>query len=319
MTVATRTLPWEAINVYQHGGQNGLPIETSFRQSRQTHGLDWEPRKVSIHYEVMDIEGVTTVEMNNYRAIVRSDTQEALGVVGKDYKPFGNSEFVHLMDSLVDVGEAKHAGLGVLKSGKRVYAVVGLNPEQYDLDTNGDRYSPFVYGINGHDGGSSLHLGVTIIRWACTNGLVGVVPGSTHFVKVRHSGNMNRRIAEAQRVLIKAADYIKAFGKHREQLLDIESRGISEWIEPLIPVSEDNGKNARQRQAQKNRQIDLAEFWVHSDNIENFRYTGFGFVNAVAEWDQHGSHKRRTRSEMDRLVDGDSARMVARARELVLN
>ena len=79
MTTATRTLPWEAVKVYQSGGQTGPPIQASFRQSRQTHGLDWEPRKTEVFINLLGPDGPMPAQLDDWRAVIRSELSIAYG------------------------------------------------------------------------------------------------------------------------------------------------------------------------------------------------------------------------------------------------
>ncbi len=317
-TQAVRQVPWVAQQAWMNRHDTG-EILGSFSADREEHDLAWEPRMDPVYQSIINQTGAGMQAINRFRVVVRDDTDAPLGIVGKGYQPYRNAAFLEFMDQLVDHGGAKRAGVGILKGGRRVFGVVELDPSQYDIDQGDDKYGVHVFGVNGHDGGAALHFGVSIIRWLCTNGMSSIVPGSTHFVKVRHSGNMKYRIAAQQRILMESAKYVSAFGATRERLLDVRLNegALLDLREQLIPMPK-NGTE-RTKNAQLNRRKDLGAYMLTSDNIDEFRYTGWGFVNAVAEWDQYGNHPRRSRTEMDRLVDGDQGKIVAKARELVLN
>jgi phage/plasmid-like protein (TIGR03299 family) len=312
---ADRKVPWIAVDAWRNQGEQ---IQGSFTDSLAISDLAWEPRMDPVYQGILSPEGVTMQEMEKYRVVVRNDTQAPLGIVSPNYQPFTNREFASFMDGLVDHAGAQRAGLGSVKGGRQVYGVVKLDPSQYDLNDGG--YGCYVFGVNGHGGASALHAGVTIIRYACTNGMIGVVPGSTHFVKVRHSGNIKWRVLAATAILRRSAEYVKAFGAEREHLIGIElSESIrDQLVEQLMPLPKQR-QTERTMQAVRNQRQELSRFIHYSPNIEGIRATGWGFINGVAEYDQWGNHPRRTRTEMDRLIDGDQGKIVARARELVLN
>ncbi len=86
----------------------------------------------------------------------------------------------------------------------------------------------------------------------------------------------------------------------------------------LIPLPDTDSKTAIRNAERK--QGELLATWKHSDNLNDVRDTGWGLINAVAEWNEWtGSHvARRKLSPMERLINDTGNEIVVKAKEMVL-
>jgi len=313
---SARQLPWLAVQAYTQ--RDALAQCDSFREGLHLAGLDWEPEKVPLTHHVMTERGVEAKQLDEWMLTRRDDNHAPLGVVGSGYKVYPNRTFAEFMDTLVDTDEAAFAGMGSVHGGRRVYAVMKFGENQYRSLGADEEIAPYLIGTTGHDGGAALGITVAMIRYACTNGMIGVVPGSAFSMKVRHTYNMERLIRIRAKLFTGAAEYVDVFYNTVEDLLAIKvtEDDALHLIHQLAPLP----KNATARQVTTvNRKVQgMYRMYLSSPNIENIRDTGWGFVNAIAEWDQHAAHGRRTKDAMTRLIDGDDAKVVARARALVM-
>jgi hypothetical protein len=92
------------------------------------------------------------------------------------------------------------------------------------------------------------------------------------------------------------------------------------FINQIIPIPDETKDNQRAVRNAMKRQQEIRSTWANSENLEDIRYTGYGFFNAVVEWNEWtGSHVNRRRlSPMERLLNDSASDAVAKARELVL-
>ncbi|GAG36315.1 unnamed protein product [marine sediment metagenome] len=158
---------------------------------------------------------------------------------------------------------------------------------------------------------------VAAVRWACTNGLVGL-HNKAHTVKIRHTIKAEERIEEALRIMAGVSTYLEDTTRLMEELL--RTPVAPTVVEQLIPVPRRTDDNERAVRSAEKRQSELLATWRNSENLEGIRDTGWGFINAVAEFNEWtGSHvSRRTRTPMERLLAGTGQDIVREARELVL-
>ena len=306
----SRQVPW---GMGKHvGAYSNLDKYDTTREAMRDQGLDWEVRKgelTSMHNGYgMDVEGWQTVQ--------RADTGKVLGIVKGRYEPIQNRRLAEFNDVLVDASEGERAAVGTAFDDKRVYCVTRLG----DIDSPDGGLGAFLVTANSHDGGTSLSSSVAHVRWACVNGLVGLSQ-LAHTVKIRHTIKAEERLVEAQRVLAGVSDYLVDTTRIMEELLrtpvlPVQAEAfIRHQLAPLPDTDNDRAiRNAEKRQGE------LITTLRNSENLEGVRDTGWGFINAVAEWNEWtGSGvRRRTRSPMERLLAGTGQDIVLQARDLVL-
>lgn len=154
-------------------------------------------------YRIVTVDGAQQSVRNGMAFVtVRTDTEEELGSVGRDYVPMQNTDAFRILEPLIDSGIATLETGGVLRNGADAWLLV-----KWDLDRFGpvvreifaDELVPFGLLANNHAGRRGILLQNTSIRVVCANTL-GFAEGSTERrVMVRHS-------AEAKSQLVAAAE-----------------------------------------------------------------------------------------------------------------
>jgi phage/plasmid-like protein (TIGR03299 family) len=305
----SRQVPW---GVGKIAGQ-ARDMET-FRSSREAmtaHGLDWEVIKGPLH----SFHNGEAQPLDEWMTTQRADTGKVLGIVKGSYAPMQNRRLAEFTDTLIETGSARPASMGSAFDDRKVYTVVALD----DIDSPDGGLGTFLITANSHDGSSSMYTTLVNVRWACVNGLVAL-SDKAHTVKVRHSGQMEVRLHEAQRVMASASDYLEDTTRIMDELLATPIGDFNKLITTLVPTPTATKDNKRAVDNAHKRQAEIAAVLHHSDNLADVRGTGWGFVNAVAEWNEWtGSHvKRRKLTPMERLLNDSTHDIVRRAQTLVL-
>jgi phage/plasmid-like protein (TIGR03299 family) len=150
-------------------------------------------------------------EVEGYYAVLRSDTQDALGVVQGRYKPIQNREVFEFADAIKtnSNAQASYDVAGALFGGRKVFATLSL-PKTNFL---GDDYQPYLFVYSSHDGSSSFRAGITNVRIICTNRITAMLSKAKRVWAIRHSNNAESRIKEAATALMLASTYQEAFGQ----------------------------------------------------------------------------------------------------------
>src|SRR5688572_28899661 len=132
--------PWNGVGT-------ALDRPATAEEAIRAAGLDW-----SVALEpVQDVRGCP---IPRARALVRTDRQEALSVVGTGYRPIQNVDAFRFADLLVGEGKAVYESAGSLDSGRRIWLQAKLPG---DIWVNGeDRVSKYLLLTNPHVRGSSL-------------------------------------------------------------------------------------------------------------------------------------------------------------------
>ena len=262
---SVRQVPWHGLGtIIQEAPDSEAALKLA--------DLDWTVKQVPVLYE-----GQETGHQFN----VRESDNRVLGVVGGRYKPVQNAEAFAFTDELVG-GDVRYETAGSLADGKRVWMLAKM-PDTRVLD---DVVEPYLCLTNGHDGFSSLKVCMTPVRVVCQNTLNMALRGAKRTWTVRHSGNINAKMEEAQQTLGLAQDYMKEFAEEAEELYSIKvsPAQFKELSNTLFPITDEMSR--RKEEAQYLLQCQLKEAWDMAD-LGNIKGTGWGLINAVSDTSTH--------------------------------
>jgi phage/plasmid-like protein (TIGR03299 family) len=140
------------------------------------------------------------ISVPNYYATIRTDTQEVLGVVGKDYQIVQNSEAFSFFDSIVQHNrDIKYETAGVLGRGERIFITAKL--PGYIRIARDDLIEQYVFLTTSHDGYGSITAAFTPIRIVCQNTLNAAIRSRQHSIKIRHTSSAVERLKQAHQLM----------------------------------------------------------------------------------------------------------------------
>lgn len=147
-----------------------------------------------------DILQYTDLEIPNYFATVRSDTDEALGIVGKDYEIVQNVQAFEFFDSIVGgSGGIRYETAGALGKGERIFITAKL-PDYIRVGRN-DCIEKYLFLTTSHDGFGSITAAFTPVRIVCNNTLNAALRNNTNCIRLKHTANVQDRLKVAHRLL----------------------------------------------------------------------------------------------------------------------
>ena len=138
-------------------------------------------------------------------ATVRTDTNQLLGVVGKNYKVVQNAELVQLAQRVAGYEPGiKLVHGGAIGNGERVF--LGLQMPSFNVGNADDEMQPYLAMWNGHNGKDSLLTIATTKRPFCSN----IQNAATRegkknqtYWSIRHKGDMNEKTEDLFNALSK--------------------------------------------------------------------------------------------------------------------
>lgn len=220
------------------------------------------------------------------QAVVRNDTSEVLGVVGRGYQPIQNHECFSFLDSVVSDGRLRYHTAGALGRGERIWMLAKV-PGEICVKNSDDVTEKFLLLSNSHDGTSALRVFFTPIRVVCANTLrMAECRGRGQGIAVSHKGNLNAKVAEAQEVLGLAKRFYDELAITIDRLAKFypTRRQVENYFEELYPDRE-AGKS-RRTQNVRNKLTRLFEEG-RGQQIPQVRLTGWAAFNAVTEFVDH--------------------------------
>lgn len=175
-------------------------------------GLDWtvEPKQISILGDDSPID--------NAVANVRSCDGKVLGIVTDRYKAVQNVEAFAFTDTLIG-GDVRYETAGSLKGGRKIWLLAKMPTAK----VAGDDVEPYLCFTNNHDGKGSVRVCMTPIRVVCNNTLNIALGSAKRAWSIIHTGDINKKIAEARETLELANRYMTNLNEYAERLVDILS------------------------------------------------------------------------------------------------
>jgi phage/plasmid-like protein (TIGR03299 family) len=313
--VSAMERPWHGIGAVVDGA---MTSDDALRLAR----LDWRVIPTPIYTEgamtaARLLPGQVPASIHGFVANVREDTNEVLGVVSDKYQIAQNEDAFRFADDLLGLGEAEGARYetaGSLFNGRKVFMLINL-PEARILDDTVERYLALV---NDHTGAASLRVWTTSIRIVCHNTLCLALRDAQRGVSIRHMSAMDLRKREALRVFQGADSYFFALASFAERLSGTRVN-VEDLLKKLFP--ENDQMSWRQKESQKGVRDTVRQLLNFKEDLGNHRHDGWGFVQAVSDYQTPRVPKRRTSTwEANRLmafIEGDG--VVQRAADLVVS
>lgn len=279
-------------------------------------GLDYE-------VELNGLETLDGIPVPQRRAVVRTDSNDVIGIVGNGYVPVQNRECFGFLDAVVAEGGIRYHTAGALGRGERIWLLAKL-PDQIRIKDSDDVVDKFLLLSNTHDGSSALRVFFTPIRVVCQNTLsMAEVRSHGQGISILHRGDLTSKIREAQRVLGLAEQFYDDAGAKIDRLASFypTSEQLKSFFEILYPdpVHSENrrAKNVREKLA------GLFESGVGQDMPE-VHGTAWAAFNAVTEYVDHLRSTRgadslqRASRRLESSWFGSGAKLKARAWNLAL-
>lgn len=274
--VTTRQVPWMKL-----GDITDQDVMTA-EQATVLGGLDFTVEKRPVF-----IGGSVDAKSGDQKApdkiavtkVQKGKPDFILGYMSPTYPILQNAEAFEFMD-----GVAPHyVAAGALKKGRQPFVVVRA-PETITVLDGEDTHELFLVLRTSHDGSRAVEVMVMPLRNRCMNqlSLQSFAAGVPYKWSVKHTGNMQAKLKEAQDSLKKMGAYAKAFENNAHKLtkVKVNDDDATQILEKILP-------NRPKREQHIERIITT---WHQSDKV-GFDYTGWGLLNAVSEdfdWGRSG-------------------------------
>jgi phage/plasmid-like protein (TIGR03299 family) len=321
---SVRELPWHGLGAVLD------EYPTSIDEALEKAGLGWRVT----HGDILVVKRAAwtdefgighpadLIPARGFKANLREDTGEVLGIVSDEYEVVENIDAFRFLDALIGA-EMHFETAGSLWGGRRVWCLARL-PEYVEL--GGDLSATYIYVANSHDGSMAVTAAVTPIRIVCANTLGAALRLAEHGVgaqrtfRFRHTGNLQAKFVEARKVLGMTIDYQKQFKELADRLALEPISALSlerSVLRHLWTVDEEMGKVAR---ANRERAIEsvVAIFRGRGsagDTSGNSPGTKWVAFNAIAEHLDYGRRYSTRTNQVQRSFEDASRKQ--RALELI--
>ena len=274
-----------------HGLGNQLtphqPLEVWLHQA----GMEWTIESSPVHYT----NAGSLYQFPESKVLYRSDTNDALSVVSSRYQVVQPREVLEFYRDLVDLGGFELETAGVLKGGKKLWALARTGQDA--VLRGGDQVKAYLLLATACDGTLATTAQFTSVRVVCNNTLSIATSDSQGAIKVPHSTKF-----DADKVKQQLGIGITSWQRFITDMRKLSEKPVHPFEarcflvdligDPALPFhSQPNSKALK-------RMFDLFAGQGMGSNLASANDTAFGLLNAVT---QFVDHERRARSDDNRL------------------
>lgn len=298
-------IPW-------HGLGTALDKPATAVEAIKASGLDWEVGFQKLYTEKQ--------KLIKERAVIRQDNDVVLGIVGKNYKPVQNAEAFSFFDNVVGQDQAIYHTAGQLGEGEKIWILAKL-PTVSQIAKD-DVTEQFLLFSNSHDGKSSVRMFFTPIRVVCQNTLnVALQAGQSKGISIRHIGNIEAKINQAQEILGLSSTYYRDFEERAKYLagITVDSLKVDDFIKKCFQdydIEKTRTKNM----------IDnvMENFEIENQTLPSIKNTAWALFNAYTGFIDHqrgskGDETTRNSNHLNSIWFGSSASLKQNAWENIFD
>ena len=234
----------------------------------------------TVHKEEMFLANGTKVP--GKRCTVKDDGTP-IGVVSSKYSVYQNQDAFEFISEIPDIryikGGETHNGL--------VY-LIGALP---DLTVLGDTFTPNVIFQNSHNGIFTVKATICPLRIVCHNQFAYSFKHVRNTISIQHSRRLPEKVAQAQKLIVDAAQYMNGFTNTAEELAALHITDTDRYA--IMDAFFDSTREMTERQqATMEEQRAFFERCYEEDDNTNFRGTAWGIINALSDFETHKAVKQ---------------------------
>ena len=252
--------------------------------------------------------------VDGYWVNKRSTDGKHLGVTRGRYTIVQNSEAFAFTDAIINTGDVRYETAGSLNGGSRVWMMARM-PKSKIL---GDDVDNFLVFLNSFDGTEALKVFTTNVRCVCNNTISLALRTTKRSWSMRHTKKVEEKLLEAEQTLKLYDKYMIGLDKEAQKLAlkKFTNQQVESFWRQLFPITDDDSER---KKTVNEAQIEQLEYCYSRDDLANFHGTGWGIMNAVADYVDHGVPMRQTQNweenRWDKILSGNT--LFERAYELV--
>jgi phage/plasmid-like protein (TIGR03299 family) len=255
-------------------------------------GLDYE-------VELQELSTGSQV-LDSHKAVVRTDSDSVLGVVGNGYEPLQNKDAFRFFDALVEGKEAQYETAGALKGGRQIWLLAKIQGQIPIIKD--DVVDKYFLLTNRHDGMGSVSGRITPVRVVCDNTLTAAMSHKVkEEVRIVHRGNVADRLEFAGTLMARVGAFYDELSEVYRKFAKINIKEkqmrtyIAEALRPYGAVQANDVEAVQElkEEIQSSRLITevnsvmgLVETGRGTD-IKGVRGTLWGTYNAITEYIDH--------------------------------
>jgi phage/plasmid-like protein (TIGR03299 family) len=267
-----------------------IPIEDIRRRL-----FDWTIVDGELSATMITLDGVATVPVPSFKALLRSDTLAVLGVHSGKYQAHQFSDWLVenvevLLGAQLQIGSA-----GLLKGGAQAWVQIEMEDtfEAVGKGAEPVKFRPFLTAATSVDGSlaTTYLTGNQVV--VCDNTLSAAVGSSHNKIKIRHTSKSLSRMDEAREGLgiieVVAANFqAEVEALTAEYVSDDRFKAFVETVTNPGSNPSDRSKNMAQKKASE-----LTQLWRFDNRVAPWKNSAYGVLAAA---NTHAHHLQTVRN-----------------------
>ena len=268
---SVKETPWHGLGIVVHEAP-------TTEQAIELAGLNWHVKT----HELFTGEGIKVDE----KALLRSDNNKVLGVVGPRYEPLQNQEAFSFFNPFLSSKECTLETAGSLREGKRIWILAALNRAPIEI-VKDDVVKQFLLLSNAHDGTMAVRVGFTPIRVVCANTLaMAHNDKQSKLIRIWHSKNVKTNLDNVQDIVNAANAEFEATAEQYKRLAkcEVNSQDLKNYVKIVFSLSEATSEREQVAQAKLQDKIAALFEYGRGNNMPGVKGTMWAAYNAVTEY-----------------------------------
>ncbi|GFZ87168.1 DUF932 domain-containing protein [Dyella caseinilytica] len=308
--------PWHGLG---HRLAPNQPLDIWAKQA----GMDWSIETADVQFVDGQPSAGSRHVFPGQKVLYRSDTKTPLSVVSSRYKVVQPAEILEFYRDLTDVGGYELETAGVLKDGKKLWALARTN-QTMTLKGN-DTVNGYLLLATACDGTLATTAQFTSIRVVCNNTLSIALGEGLGAIKVSHRSDFDAQAVKQQMGIATApwqdfSDYVKELANCRIAEKTVNSFLAKVFVLPekilsYLATDPSLGNAAapttNERAINRTKELYLGQ-GVGSD-LPTSKGTAWGLLNSVTEYVDHHRRSRSNDHRQDAAWFGHGAMLKQRA------
>lgn len=243
-------------------------------------GLDYSVIANPLYTEL----GNEKIEVKSNRVIMK-DNGSVCGVVSDKYVPMQNKDafdFIRYINEDITFVKA-----GETKSGL-VYVIGELN----EMNILGDKFKTHLIFQNSHNGRYQLAMSICPLRIVCENQFNLSFKESNATYIIRHTKNVESRMAIASETLHKISEYMESFKAKAELFASqkVDATKVTKFLNYMFPEKEGMSEKAILKLEDEKAKFLKA---YNAEDNQNFKGSAWGLLNGLTDYITHKEFKRK--------------------------
>ncbi len=225
------------------------------------------------------------LQVPTHKAIVRLDTKESVGIVGKDFSVYQPVQAFDFTNALRETNEANYISAGLLRNGSQMFILMGVTDACFSIGE--DKHETYLLFCTGFDGSMRRTTKLVTTRVECANTMAMALGQTGTTFAIKNTKNANTRMESVKAMLQGVKQNAQGLKTKLEKLANVKlnRETYKAILDRVFPVNEETEKQTRRN----NILSTVTELFESNDKnaFPEQRGTAYNLLNAITNYADH--------------------------------